>query len=160
MSPAPITFTPRANPLTTRQQTAFHNAIKKVVDMFFRLPVTINKRVTTLDDNGENPVIAVQAYNVVALMSYDVGLGGRYHTIEHTDLGQILHDGWKLYFFKEDIDATLTTGVFVDPEADSLSITLSGVTKEYELRMWTPSADFSDLGFLLYECDLRFNAGE
>jgi hypothetical protein len=142
--------------LSTRAQTAFHNAIRRVADMFFRVEVTINKRSTVPDANGEHPDITVVAHNVLCLLTYDVGLGGRYHTVEHTDLGQLLHDGWKLYFYKEDIDAAIPEGV--DAEADSIVFPRGG--KEYEIRMWTPSSAFADLSFLLYECDVRFNQGE
>ncbi len=140
------------NPLSAAALTAFQNGIQTVINMFFTMPVQINRRVAALDPNGESTVLTSTPYSVNALYLNDVGSGGRYHTIEHTDEGQVLHDEWKIYFQKSAVDALLT----VDPEADSITLP-SG--KEYEIRMWTPSADFSTLGFILYECHIRFPAG-
>lgn len=144
-----------SSPLTPAMLAQVHAAINLIAQMFFTAPVTINTRTQVRDSNGEGLIITSVPYNLNALYGYDVGTGGRYHTVEHSDMGQILRDGWKLYFLKSDVDAAIPAGV--NSEADSITIPTGG--KEYEIRMWSESAQFSTLGFLLYECDVHFTPG-
>jgi hypothetical protein len=141
-----------ANIITQDTIDAFNAAMQTVADSLMQLPATINHRTTTLDENGEAPLIANVSQAITCLYQYDVGLGGRYHTIERTDMGQAMHEGWKVYIHISQVTALPFT---VDPEADSISI--QGT--EYELRTWTPSGAFSTGGFQFYECVLHHNTG-
>lgn len=143
------------NALTARQIDQVTSAIKLVTDTFFRAAVAINKRSTALDGNGEKTVTTSAPHETFCMWEYNVGLGGRYHTVDRTELGQVLRDEWKLYFNKADVDAL---GITVDPEADSITIH-DLADKEFEIRMWAPSAEFSTAGMQLYECSLLFTPG-
>lgn len=126
-------------------------SIKDVVDTFFKLPVKININAKTAGRYGEGAVhnagSPVQR-DFLAMASYGVGMDGRYVTVHFSDMGNRLEDGWRIFLWKDAVDAS---GIVVNPEKDTITI----LGKEYAMKMWAPSALFSDLGFFFYECEIK-----
>lgn len=125
------------------------DTIKDVVDTFFKMPVTLNVRNPKQKAYGEGIDGQPTPHNFLAMVNFSVGADGRYMNVHHSETGQRLRDGYRAYFWKDEIDAA---NVVVDPERDT--ITIAG--KEYRMKMWAPSALFSTLGFLLYECEIKY----
>jgi len=134
-------------------QTVF-SALKDVRDTFFKQNVVLRKRVTGVDTYGEHPVSTTSDKPLVALFEYSVGESGRYKNVAKSDMGQRGQETWRLYFWKADLDAQ---NIVIDSEADCILFSDGPYAgKEYEIRMATPSAQFSDLGTLLWEVELEW----
>jgi sulfur transfer complex TusBCD TusB component (DsrH family) len=139
------------NLLDTDTLAVIKAAIKDVVDTFFRFEITINHREQVRPNNyGESVAATVTSHKFNALYQYTVASDGRYITVQRSEKGQELHDGWRVYLWKDDVAAA---GLTINPESDT--VTIDG--KTYEIRMFTPSAPMSDLGNLFYEFDVHFN---
>jgi len=137
--------------LPPRVQAVIKKALKDVVDTFFKTAVTIHHRpTTTLAKYGEGVTTTPQDHNFNALSNYSVGTDGRYITIKQGPVGQELHDGWRIYLWKQDVD---DVNLVIDPESDTIS--MGG--KEYHFRFGANSAEFADLGPLLIELEIHLD---
>jgi hypothetical protein len=147
-----------ANLLSPATQIAIKAALQNVVDTFFLETVTLNLRTTVPDKYGENPVTTVVTRQFEVLSDFSVGKSGRYENIDDSPMGQRDESSWHLYFWAQDI---ITSGVVVNPEADTVTIgAVDGIGgAEYEIRMFAPTALFSDLGFLLWDMELKVYGG-
>lgn len=136
------------NLLTAEDLAAIKAALKDVVDTFFKQPLTIRHRTarTEVAKFGELAKHVNQDFNLIGLSEFTRAEGGKYHTVQEDPTGQQEVDGWRFYFWKEDVDALLT----VNPEQDK--VIMNG--KEYIIKFWAPSAWFSDLGELFYELEI------
>lgn len=147
-----------ANLLTVRTQLAIKAALQNVVDTFFKCTVTLNSKVTVTDRYGERPVSTITTRDFDVLADFSVGKSGRYQDVEKSELGQRDESSFHLYFWADDVK---NSGVTVDAEADT--VTLRNIPSipdgEYEIRLFAPSALFSDLGFLLYDMELKIYGG-
>lgn len=130
------------------------DALKDVRDTFFKQQVILRKRVPGVDTYGERAVDTHSDKPLVALFEYSVGESGRYKNVAKSDMGQRGQETWRLYFWKADLDAL---NVIIDSESDTI-LFVDGpyAGKAYEIRMATPSAQFSDLGTLLWEVELEW----
>lgn len=136
------------NLLSADDLAAIKAALKDVVDTFFKQPIIIRHRTnkTTVVQFGERAKHVDQDFPLIGLSEFTRAEGGKYHTVQEDPTGQQQVDGWRFYFWKEDVDALLT----VNPEMDK--VVMNG--KEYIIKFWAPSAWFSDLGELFYELEI------
>lgn len=128
------------------------STLANVFATFAREPIVLKKRsVSFLDANfGETTTVTFVDHNLEAIYAYTTAHDGKYDIIQRTDKGAELHDGFRLYFWKEDM---VTAGVTsINPEVDH--VVFKG--KEYIVDFAAPSAQFSDLGDLLWEVEIRF----
>lgn len=138
--------------LSPRVLAVIKNALKNVVDTFFKTPIIIHHRPNTvLAKYGETVQLnSTRDVPFNALSNYSVGTDGRYITIKQGPVGQELHDGWRLFLWKADVDAA---NLVIDEESDTVS--MGG--KEYHFRFGANSANFGDLGPLLIELEIHLD---
>lgn len=136
------------NLLTPEDLEAIKAALKDVVDTFFKQPLIIRHRTakTTVAHFGESAKHVEVDIQLIGLSEFTRADGGKYTTVQEDPTGQQETDGWRFYFWKEDVDAL----VHVNPEQDK--VIMNG--KEYIIKFWAPSAWFSDLGELFYELEI------
>lgn len=143
-----------ASLLSTATLAAIHSALQSVVDTFFVQVITLNSKTTVTDKYGELPVTTVATRQFSVLCDFSVGKSGRYDNVDKSEMGQRDEDSFHLYFWADDI---VKSGITIDKEADSVSI--SGMPDvadgEFEIRMFTPTALFSNLGYVLYDMELK-----
>lgn len=143
-----------ANLLSASALAAITSALQSVVDTFFKQTITLNSRTTVLDPYGESNITTAVTRQFDVLCDFSVGKSGRYQDVEKSPLGQRDEDSFHLFFWAADV---LNSGIIVDPTKDSVTITgMPDVTDgEFEIRMFSPSALFSDLGYVLFDMELK-----
>ena len=147
-----------SNLLTPGDQAEIKDAIQQAVDTFFRWPVIVNSKNTVPGAYGESPLQTVQHRTFYCYVDMSVGKSGRYQDIDKTELGQRDEDSFHIFFWQDDI---LNSGIVINPESDT--VTIAGIPDihdgEYEIRLFSPTALFSDLGFLLYDMEVKIYGG-
>lgn len=141
-----------ANLLSPAVQQVIKTALQSVIDTFFRKSIVLNSNVSTPDGYGEGAVIQSTHTTFNVLVEPSVGKSARYENVRKAPMGQEEQYSWHVYFWTKDI---IDSGIVIDPETDT--VTFDGV--DYEIRLFTPSALFDDLGFLLHEMELKLVAG-
>lgn len=124
-------------------------ALKETMSTFAQKQIHIVKRTPTTARFGEAVVSTDVPYPIMCLYEPSRGLNARYNTTENSQKGTEAHDGWRIYLWKDDVTAL---GIDINPEADKVRVD----GKDYQIRMFTPSAQFSTLGDLLYEFEVHF----
>lgn len=140
-------------PLLAADQLALiKDALANVFATFAKEDVVFLKRIIGFDNTNFGEQVAVpppQEFPIQAIYAYTAAHDGKYDTIQRTELGNELHDGFRLFIWKDDM---VTAGLTVDPEVDQ--VVFKG--KTYKIDFAAPSAQFSDLGDLLFEVEIRF----
>lgn len=147
-----------ANLLSPAILATIKAALQNVVDTFFKAEIVLNLKTTTLDEYGEHPTQTVVNRTFSVLLDYSVGKSGRYEDIEASPMGERDESSFHVYFWATDIE---NSGIVID--AENTTVTVANIPNikdgEYEVRLFVPSALFSDLGYLLYEMELKIHGG-
>lgn len=128
------------------------SALANVFATFAREPIVLKKRTVGFNtaDFGEKTTATFVPYNLEALYQYTTAHDGKYDIVQRTDKGAEEHDGFRLYLWREDMEATGLLAI--DPEVDHVVF----MGKEYVIDFAAPSAQFSSLGYLMWEVEVRF----
>ena len=137
--------------LTPTQLTQAKLAISRVFATFAKEPVVfkqIRVKIAPFGEKADNTDFT--PYNLEAIYAYTTAHDGKYDIIQRTDKGSEIHDGFRLYIWKDDM---IAAGLLaIDAEQDH--VIFKG--KEYDLDFAAPSAQFSTLSELLWEIEVRF----
>lgn len=128
------------------------SALANVFATFARETVVFKKRTVTFpaDNFGEKTAATFVPYSIEVIYAFTTAHDGKYDIIQRTDKGAELHDGFRLYIWRDDMEATGLRSI--DPEVDHVVF----MGKEYVIDFAAPSAQFSSLGYLLWEVEVRF----
>ena len=143
-----------ASLLSPSALTAINAALQTVVDTFFKQTITLNSRTTILDPYGESNITTTVTRQFDVLCDFSVGKSGRYQDVEKSPMGQRDVDSFHLFFWAADV---LNSGITINKETDT--VTIAGMPDvadgEFEIRMFSPDAQFSSLGYLLFDMELK-----
>ncbi len=84
------------------------------------------------------------------MYAYTTASDGKYDIVDRSDKGAEEHDGFRLFIWKDYMTSKGVT--YIDAEKDR--VIFKG--KEYIINFAAPSAQFGDLGDLLWEVEVRF----
>lgn len=129
-------------------------ALANTMATFAVEPVVIHKRSVSVTNFGEDTEAPYTPHPINALYAYTKAHQGKYDIVGRTDKGNEEHDGFRLFLWQDDMTAAGFDSL--DSEVDR--VVFKG--KTYVLNFAAPSAQFSNLGNLLWEVEIIFNHRE
>jgi hypothetical protein len=136
--------------LSTATLAKIKVALANTMATFAKESVVFYTRSVSIQNFGEQAKAVEVPHPVLVLYEYTKGHAGKYDTVNRTDKGFEEHDGFRLYIWKDDL---IAAGIdHIDPEVDQVEFK----GKKYRMEMAAPSAQFSDLGELLWEVEVHY----